>query len=204
MANLTWPRRTMLLVATTVLIKLAVILLAADLIGGEKRIKQQIERLYSQDESRFAHELGVLLGPPFFQGNRLQVLLNGDQIFPPMLVAIRSAQKSISFETYIYWSGGIGHEFAQALAKRARQGVKEHLLLDWAGSAKMDEPIISELAAAGVEIRKFHPPHWRDTHLQSQGPFVAQMQAVFLDNWIKVTGVVPHVQLGGRCCLPGL
>lgn len=180
MANLTWPRRTVMLIATTVLITLAVILLAADLIGGEKRMKQQIERLYSLDDARFTHELGVLLGPPFLQGNRLQVLLNGDQIFPPMLVAIRSAQKSITFETYIYWSGGIGHEFAQALAKRARQGVEVHLLLDWVG--------IAPQWTGNAQ----NPQHWLDTHVQVEGPVVAQMQAVFLDNWIKVTGVVLH------------
>ena len=235
MANLTWPRCTVMLIATTVLITFAVFLLAADLIGGEKKIKQQIERLYSLDDARFTHELGVLLGPPFLQGNRLQVLFNGDQIFPPMLDAINGAKRSITFETYIYWSGGIGLEFAHALAQRARQGVKVHVLLDWVGSSKVDDSIIDELTAAGVEIRKFHPlhwthlgrlnnrthrkllivdgnlaftggvgiapqwtgnaqnpQHWRDTHVQVQGPVVAQMQAVFLDNWIKVTGLVLH------------
>ena len=35
-------------------------------------------------------------------------LLNGDQIFPAMLEAIESAQRSITFETYIYWAGEIG------------------------------------------------------------------------------------------------
>ncbi len=235
MATTIWPRRTVMLIATTVLITIALVLLVADLIGGEKKITQQVERLYSLDNARFTQELGALLGPPFVGGNRHQVLLNGDQIFPPMLAAIRSAQKSITFETYIYWSGDIGREFAHALAERARQGVKVHVLLDWVGSAKVDESFISELTAAGVEIRKFHPPHWtnlgrlnnrthrkllvvdgsvaftggagiapqwtghaqdpqhwRDTHVQVQGPVVAQMQAVFLDNWIKVTGVVLH------------
>ncbi len=235
MATTIWPRRTVMLIATTVLITIALVLLVADLIGGEKKITQQVERLYSLDNARFTQELGVLLGPPFVGGNRHQVLLNGDQIFPPMLAAIRSAQKSITFETYIYWSGDIGREFAHALAERARQGVKVHVLLDWVGSAKVDESFISELTAAGVEIRKFHPPHWtnlgrlnnrthrkllvvdgsvaftggvgiapqwtghaqdpqhwRDTHVQVNGPVVAQMQAVFLDNWIKVTGVVLH------------
>lgn len=235
MANLTWPRRTVMLIATAVLITFAVFLLAADLIGGEKKIKQQIERLYSLDDARFTHELGVLLGPPFLQVNRLQVLFNGDQIFPPMLGAINGAKRSITFETYIYWSGDIGLEFAQALAQRARHGVKVHVLRDWVSSSKVDDSIIDELTAAGVEIRKFHPPHWthlgrlnnrthrkllivdgnlaftggvgiapqwtgnaqnpqhwRDTHVQVQGPVVAQMQAVFLDNWIKVTGVVLH------------
>ena len=36
------------------------------------------------------------------------------------------------------------------------------------------------------------PEHWRDSHLQVEGPVVAQMQAVFIDNWIKVTGDVLH------------
>ncbi|MGO4307612.1 phospholipase D-like domain-containing protein [Cupriavidus sp. RAF12] len=36
------------------------------------------------------------------------------------------------------------------------------------------------------------PDHWRDTHFQVEGPVVGQMQSVFVDNWIKVTGRVPH------------
>jgi cardiolipin synthase A/B len=36
------------------------------------------------------------------------------------------------------------------------------------------------------------PQHWRDTHFRAEGPVVAQMQAVFLDNWIKATGAILH------------
>ncbi len=209
--------------------------LVSNFIGGEKKIGRQIERLYALDDPRFMNELGVLLGPPFLDGTRIRALLNGDQIFPPMLAAIRSAKVSITFETYIYWAGDIGREFADALAERAGQGVKVHVLLDWVGSAKMDESLISTLSAAGVKVRQFHPPHWshlgrlnnrthrkllvvdgrvgftggvgvapqwtghaqdpahwRDTHFEVQGPVVAQMQSVFIDNWIKVTGDVLH------------
>jgi len=42
--------------------------------------------------------------PQFVAGNRARVLRNGDEIFPAMLVAIRPAQTTITFETYIYWS----------------------------------------------------------------------------------------------------
>jgi cardiolipin synthase A/B len=235
MAHFSKPRRSAMLVATAISITIASVLLVVNFMGGEKKIQQRITRLYSLEDPRFMHELGVLLGPAFIGGNRTQVLLNGDQIFPPMLAAISSAQKSITFETYIYWSGDIGRQFANALAERARQGVKVHVLLDWVGSAKVDAAVIDELTAAGVQIRKFHPPHWshlgrlnnrthrkllvvdgrvaftggvgiapqwtgsaqdpnhwRDTHFRVEGPVVAQMQAVFLDNWIKVTGDVPH------------
>jgi cardiolipin synthase len=36
------------------------------------------------------------------------------------------------------------------------------------------------------------PAHWRDTHYRVEGPVVAQMQAAFMDNWIKATGHVLH------------
>ena len=81
--------------------------------SGEKEIGRRIERMYSLADSQFAHELGVLLGPAFIQGNATKVLLNGDEIFPPMLQAIRDAKASITFESYIYWSGDIGLEFAE-------------------------------------------------------------------------------------------
>ena len=64
------------------------------------------------------------------------MLLNGDRIFPAMLAAIRQARRTITFETYIYWSESIGREFADALIERARAGVKVHVLLDWVGSGK--------------------------------------------------------------------
>jgi cardiolipin synthase len=35
-------------------------------------------------------------------------------------------------------------------------------------------------------------PPWRETHFKAEGPVVAQMQAVFVDNWIKATGRVLH------------
>ena len=218
-----------------VLLTVAGSFLAVNFIGGEKKIERHIERHYALDDPRFRAELGVLLGPVFVDGNRPQVLRNGDEIFPAMLAAIRAAQTSITFETYIYWSGAIGMEFAQALAERARHGVKTHVLLDWVGSARMDDALLAVLERAGVQVRKFHPPHWsqlgrlnnrthrkllvvdgrigftggvgiasewtghaqdpahwRDTHFRVDGPVVAQMQAVFLDNWIKVTGNVLH------------
>jgi cardiolipin synthase len=230
------PRsRWLLLTAGIAGICLLVGLLVANFVGGEAKIERRIERLYALDDPRFTQELGVLLGPPFLQGNQARALLNGDAIFPPMLAAIRSAQVSITFETYIYWSGDIGRAFAEALAERARQGVRVHVLLDWVGSAKMDDSLTAVMEQAGVQVRRFHPPHWshlgrlnnrthrkllvvdgrvgftggvgvapqwtgraqdpahwRDTHFEIHGPVVAQMQSVFIDNWIKVTGEVLH------------
>lgn len=225
----------MLTVVLTALATGALVLLALNFTAGEKKVQQQLPRLYSTASPDFERALGSLLGPGIVGGNAVTELLNGDQIFPPMLAAIQGAKKSITFETYIYWSGDIGKQFADALSERARTGVRVHVLLDWVGSAKMDESYLTEMKEAGVQIEKFHKPHWynlarlnnrthrkllvvdgqvgftggvgiapqwmgnaqnpdhwRDSHYLVRGPVVAQMQATFLDNWLKVTGKVLH------------
>ena len=225
----------MLTVLLTALATGALVLLALNFTAGEKKVQQQLPRLYSTASPDFERALGSLLGPGIVGGNAVTELLNGDQIFPPMLAAIQGAKKSITFETYIYWSGDIGKQFADALSERARAGVRVHVLLDWVGSAKMDESYLTEMKEAGVQIEKFHKPHWynlarlnnrthrkllvvdgqvgftggvgiapqwmgnaqdpdhwRDSHYLVRGPVVAQMQATFLDNWLKVTGKVLH------------
>jgi cardiolipin synthase len=128
--------------------------------ASEKRIREEVRHAYSIDDPQFARSMSVLLGPPLTDGNRVETLLNGEQIFPAMLKAIRSATKTITFETYIYWSGDIGKAFAEALSERAKSGVKVHVLLDWVGSQKMDENAIDAMRKAGVEIEKYHPPSW--------------------------------------------
>ena len=138
----------------------AALLLALNFSAGEKKINQQLSKLYAASDPQFQRAMGGLLGPGIVGGNQVQELLNGDQIFPSMLQAIRSAKKTITFETYIYWSGNIGSEFADALAERARAGVKVHVLMDWVGSGKMDEALLKKIKDAGVDVRKFHKPAW--------------------------------------------
>ena len=222
-------------VVVTFFLTLLGALIAVNFNSGEREVSHEIPRLYSTHDPQFRRAIGSLLGPPLVGGNRVPELLNGDQIFPAMLAAIRGAQTSITFETYIYWSGDIGREFADALAERAKAGVKVHVLLDWLGSAKIDESFLEEMRAAGVQIKKFHKPnwynlsrlnnrthrkllvldgktgftggvgiapkwtgngqdadHWRDSHFRVEGPVVAQMQAVFMENWLKVSGQVMH------------
>jgi cardiolipin synthase len=153
-------RNLLLVIAATIVLTLIAVLLAVNLSSGEKKIQQSVERLYATDDPQFIHVMGVLLGPPVLGGNRYEVLLNGDQIFPSMLAAIRGARQTINFETYIYWSEAIGKEFADALTERARAGIKVNVLLDWIGSAKMEKNLVDEMKAAGVTVLKFHPPHW--------------------------------------------
>ncbi|PMS21093.1 cardiolipin synthase B, partial [Paraburkholderia rhynchosiae] len=101
---------TIALIVLTVAVTLVVVLMIANLTSGEKKIEHKIERLYASDDPQFTRSMGLLLGPPVVGGNRFEVLLNGDEIFPSMLEGIRSARHTITFETFIYWSGAIGEE----------------------------------------------------------------------------------------------
>ena len=142
-------------VATVILV-----VLALNFVPPEKKVQQAMRHHGGVDDPQFLREMGTLLGPPILGGNTVKSLQNGDEIFPEMLAAIRGAQRTITFETYIYWSGNIGKEFADALVERARAGVRVHVLLDWAGSLKMEDKLLDEMTEAGVEIERFHPLHW--------------------------------------------
>jgi cardiolipin synthase len=150
------PRIILLVLVTAVVTILGVNLFA----GANAKIKRTFEHEYDVAHPQFLRSMGVLLGPALVDGNRAETLQNGDEIFPAMLKAIRGAKKTITFETYIYWSGTIGKEFADALSKRARSGVKVHVLLDWLGSQKMEAALLDEMKKSGVEIEKYHPIRW--------------------------------------------
>ena len=124
-------------IALTILLTLAItaitLYIGANLATSEKRLMYRPRRLYSSEDADFRRALGILLGPPLVSGNRVTTLINGDQIFPPMLEAIRQATVSVTFETFVF-RDAIGGEFCKALSDAARRGVKVHILLDWVGS----------------------------------------------------------------------
>jgi cardiolipin synthase A/B len=143
-----------------VLCTVLVVVLAMNFHVPEKRLKHRMEHLYGITDPQFKREMSVLLGPAIVGGNRIVALQNGDEIFPEMLAAIRQAQRTITFETYIYWSGQIGQQFADALIERASAGVKVRVMLDWLGSEKMSALLVSRMRAAGIEIERYHPLKW--------------------------------------------
>jgi cardiolipin synthase len=200
-----------------------------------KQPRQEITPLYSASSPEFRQSAGSLLGPDFVSGNDITTLVNGTQIFPAMLSAIRSAKHSINFEDYWFSNGQIGREFTEALAERARAGVKVSAILDALGTYKMGGENLARLREAGVEAVKYHsifwldprrynhrthrkllivdgeiafvggvgiadewtgnadsPQHFRDNHYQVAGPVVAQLQAIFMANWLKTGGNVLH------------
>jgi cardiolipin synthase len=144
----------------TVLVTGFLTVLVLNLRAGEKQIRYELPHLFAVEDPQFLRCMGQVLGPGILPGNRITALQNGDEIFPAMLAAIRGARETVTFETYIYWSGEIGKRFSAAFCERARAGVKVHVMLDWAGSGKIEAKYLEELKAAGVEVELYHPLRW--------------------------------------------
>ena len=157
-----FQRKTKLLLAISIAVVATffLTLLFLNLRAGEKQILYQVEHRFAVSDPQFVRSMNHLLGPGILSGNRITALQNGDEIFPAMLGAIRGARETITFETYIYWSGDIGRKFSEALSERARAGVKVHVLLDAVGTGKLDQQALDEMKAAGVEVEKYHPLTW--------------------------------------------
>jgi cardiolipin synthase len=108
----------------------------------------------------FLQTMHALTGAPLSEGNKVEVLKNGVWIFPSMMSAIRRAKKTINLEFYIYWDGQVGRMFAEALAERARAGVKVNVVLDSVGSAAMSEDLVLFMQRNGISVEWYHPLRW--------------------------------------------
>lgn len=225
-------RSQLLTIGVTAVVTAGLTTFVRNFISGEKKIKKKIAQRYGIADAQFERSMSQLLGPPIVGGNRVTPLENGAEIFPAMLEGIESAERSITFETFIYWSGEISKRFADALSRKSRSGVKVHVLIDGVGCNCVYGPSLKQMEDAGVELEVYHlsnlarannrthrkllvidgklgfiggvgiadewqgdardEDEWRDSHYKVEGPVVAQLQAAFLDNWMKTRAVVLH------------
>jgi cardiolipin synthase len=116
-----------------------------------------LEHEFSVDDDEFLTTIAGSTGIPFFEGNAIEILNNGDEFYPAMLKAIEQAQCSITIEAYIYWAGDIGKRFAQALAARAKAGIGVKILLDAVGSSTIGDEILEILEQGGCQLAWYNP-----------------------------------------------
>jgi cardiolipin synthase len=91
------------------------------------------------------------------QGNAIDVLLNGDEIFPAELDAIRGARSTITYEQYFWHEGRVATAFVDAFAERCRAGVSVHILLDGFGALGISGDSKARLRDAGCALAFFRP-----------------------------------------------
>ncbi len=114
------------------------------LIGRGSRTARMLRRL-ERHEGRFV------------AGNRVALLVDGEQAFPAMLDAIHAANRQILFEIYWFGSDDSGRRFADALAAAAARGVEVALIYDSVGSWESDAAIFDGLRRAGVQVLEYNP-----------------------------------------------
>lgn len=136
-------------------------------------------------EDRRAREraLEQVLGARFVPGNGVEVLKNGDAIFPPMLAAIDDAKASVALVTFVYWQGDIAERFARALANASQRGVAVTVVLDAVGAAPMPNHLLEEMESAGVDVRWFRPKAtwriWRTSHRTHRKLLIVDHEVAF-------------------------
>jgi len=108
-------------------------------------------------EEGFLRAAEALTGAPVSWGNDIELLINGDQIFPCYLRTIREAEHTVCLLTYVYWRGDIAHEVADALCERAAAGVQCNVLIDAVGGMKLESGVLSRMTDAGVRVSRFRP-----------------------------------------------
>ncbi|MFD3480334.1 phosphatidylserine/phosphatidylglycerophosphate/cardiolipin synthase family protein [Streptomyces sp. NPDC058695] len=120
--------------------------------------EEDIGAVLDERARRARRRLERLIGVAATEGNALVPLRNGDEIFTAMLDSIRSARHTVDMMTFVYWKGEIAQRFADALADRAREGVRVRLLLDGFGSRLIEKDQLEVMERAGVQVAWFRKP----------------------------------------------
>ena len=115
-------------------------------------LPQGLQQLADQAFKRVA---GAHLVP----GNGVRILKDAAENFPAWLEAIRTAERTVYFESYIIGDDAVGREFVAALAERARAGIRVRLLYDWLGT-RAPRSLFAPLVEAGGLVRVFNPPRF--------------------------------------------
>ncbi|GIL23450.1 MAG: cardiolipin synthase [Bacteroidota bacterium] len=93
---------------------------------------------------------------PLTNGNRIKILLNGEEKFPELLAALKEARHHIHIQYYIYENDTIGNTIKDLLIEKARQGIKVRFIYDDFGSSTVRGKLVNELRSAGVEAYPFN------------------------------------------------
>jgi len=105
----------------------------------------------------FAATLGAYTGTTVVGGNRVEILLNGEEIFPAKVAVIRKARRTINYAQYVFEDGEPAREITEALAERCRAGVKVNVLLDAVGALAMPSQFREEMTNAGCRVESYRP-----------------------------------------------
>ena len=167
-------------------VALVYITLAANAVANHQDRVMSLPRIGPELDG-FLRALHGAAGECVVEGNEVEVFQNGDEIFPPMLAAIRESEATIHFSTYVYWAGAVPREFAQALSDAARRGVMVRLVLDSEGTEPMPRELVNQMRDAGCKVTWFRRMQWFDWMKYNQR---THRRLLIVDSKIGFTGGV--------------
>jgi cardiolipin synthase A/B len=92
-----------------------------------------------------------------FPGNRVEVLVDGDQAFPAMIESIDQAKRSVGLCSYIFDNDRAGDHFLQALVRAHDRGAAVRVLVDDVGARYSRPTMVRRLRRAGLRAATFLP-----------------------------------------------
>ncbi len=97
---------------------------------------------------------------PYRGGNTIEVMTDGPAFYPAMLDAIRGARETVNMEVYMFKRGEVADRFVEALAERARAGVRVTLVMDAVGSLGNFRNIAGRLRPSGCRVEPYQRLKW--------------------------------------------
>ena len=165
----------------------AVVVLAVLLASACVRIQPHVALpSVALGEPSFFPTLEAFASAPIVGGNTVEFLLNGEQIFPAQLAAIRGAQRTVSYAQYFYEDGPVSRDIAEALAERCRAGVGVNVLLDAFGTLGMPAEYVDVMKKSGCHVAYFRPLYrvWPGARTNNRN----HRRVLVADGRIAVTG----------------
>jgi len=157
------------------------------------KVEYPMKHQFAVSDPAFFGSAFSLANPVPVEGNKIELLQNGDAIFGSMLEAIRGAEMSVNFEAFLFESGKVGDRFLEALMERAQAGVKVRVLLDGLGSGmKLDNADVDRLKKAGCLFAYYHPTKsWRIDRINRR----THRRVLVVDGKVGFTGGVGFADL---------
>ncbi|MCP5204582.1 MAG: cardiolipin synthase [Pseudomonadales bacterium] len=104
---------------------------------------------------------------PATTGNRVELLIDGEQTFDSIVAGMEGATDYILFQFYIIRDDKLGKRLGRVLADRARAGVRVFLLYDEIGSRKFPRSrLYRQLQMTGIKIAPFNTTQGRRNRFQ--------------------------------------
>lgn len=137
------------------------------------------------EDDDFARTLQIHVNTRLVEGNRVEVLFNGEEVYPRLFEDLAAARELITWTVFWFKPGELAARLRETLCERARAGVRVLFMYDMFGAWGIPSEYFEALRDAGVEVAEFRPVRWNTLHKAQQR---SHIRSVVIDGRIGYTG----------------